>query len=148
MPTVVRIPAQLRVIDCAPPLGHFVRLDRWATGRHGWLGNARALLIEAQEKGRVLVGVFAGQRPSQYQGICVHASLQLPPEAAIAALCLRDGIALSGCGLYIRQFPSFASAAFFSHTGISRLLYAVGERRSDALSQFSARGVEVIRVAA
>lgn len=146
MATVVRIPAQLRVIDCAPPLSKFVRVDRWANGQHGWLGNSRALLIEAQEMGRILVGVFAGQRPTRYQGLCVHANVQMPPEIAIAALCLRDGISLMGCGLYIRQFPSFQSAIFFAHAGINRFFYALGERKSDVLSQFTSRGVQVIRV--
>ncbi len=145
---VHRMPTRFRIIDCAPPLSKFVHSDRWAGGRHGWLGNARALLIEAQENGRILVAVFAGQRPPQYRGLCVHTTFQMPPEIAIAALCLKDGISLMGCGLYVRQFPSFSSAVFFAHTGINRFFYAMGERRSDVVSQFSVRGVELIRVSA
>lgn len=145
---VVRIAAQLRIIDCAPPLSKFVRLDRGAEGEGGWVGRAGALLIEAREPGRVLVGAFAGECPPQFQGLCVHDASGLEPELIIASVCLHEGIVTTGCGLYTRQFPSLKHASFFERAGINRFFYAAGERDGIVVSFLIHKGVSINRVIA
>ncbi len=144
--TVQRLPTRLRVVHSVLPFSNFARLDRHACGQFGWLSSAGALLLEPEEKGRVLLAVFDGQRPFLFRGRSAHHIEGMSPEAAIAAVCLRDGIATMGCGLYTRRFLSFESAGFFSHTGISRFFYATGRRHPDVVSVLVKSGAEVIRV--
>lgn len=135
----------MRLINCFT-LSRFVRLDPGAEGEYGWLSGAGALLIEAQEMGKVLVGVFSGERPPQFRGLCLHTLENMPPEMDIATLCLRDGISLMGCGLYTRQFPSLSSAVFFARAGINRFFYASGDRQESVINFLTGYGVEITRV--
>lgn len=144
--SVVRMPSQLRLASRTPKLGEFVRLDRGAEGEFGWLHRVGALLIEPEEKGKVLVAVFDGPRPFQFRGRSAHEIQEMMPEVALAAVCLRDGIATMGCGLYTRLLPTFQSAVFFSHAGINRFFYAMGKRHSGVIRALESNGAEVIRV--
>jgi len=142
---VSRLPARMRLINCTQLLSKFVRLDRGAGGEFGWLGSARALLIEAQEMGKVLIGVFSGERPPQFRGTSIHDVSGLDPELIIASVCLRDGIPTMGCGLYTRQFPSLAKTVFFAEAGINRFFYATGKRDTMVVDFLVSKGISITR---
>lgn len=145
MGVVLRIPTRLNLI-MPPPLRMFVRLDWGAEGQHGWLRRAEALLIEARERGGVLIGVFIGRQPLQFRGRFLHAPSGFLPETEIARICLRDGIAINECGLYTRNFPSLTNVVFFERAGIDRFFYADGVRSQEVIDFLTAYGKGIVRV--
>ncbi len=145
MGVVVRIQRKLKLI-VPPPHSKCVRLDRGAEGQHGWLGCAEALLIEAQEMGKVLVGVFIGRQPLQFRGRFLHAPNGILPETEIATTCLRCGVALNECGLYTRNFPSLPNVVFFVRAGIDRFFYADGDRPNEVIDFLNAYDIKITRV--
>lgn len=153
---VVRFPTQLRVGYRRMPLANFVWLGRGAEGEHGWLSEARALLIsgeKGEEKGRILLAAFMDKRPLRCNlrdEQCIRVPEAICAEDVIAARAWRTGIPALGCRLYVAVFPCYWCTLFFARTGITSLYFAhLRDERSlpkDELSRFEHGGVEVIRV--
>ncbi|TSC64235.1 MAG: hypothetical protein G01um101491_333 [Parcubacteria group bacterium Gr01-1014_91] len=153
---VVRFPTKFRVIHRRQSLGNSVLLDRGAEGQHGWLSEARAMLISGEngeEKGRILLVAFMDKRPLRCNlkdEQCIRVPSAMCPEDVIAARAWRTGIASLGCRFYSALFPCYWCTLFLARTGITHLYYAhLRDEKSlpeRELSKFEVSGVKVTRV--
>lgn len=154
--TVEKFPTQLRVIHRRWPIEHFVRLDYSAGGEHGWLSEARAILISREagaEKGKILLAAFFDKKPLRCTLVaeqCVRVPRGTCAESVIAARALRTGMQTMGRELFVSVFPRPPWTQFLSRIGITRLYYVHTEDNKSPheseLSVLARAEVEVIRV--
>ncbi len=80
----------------------------------------------------------AGKGPAVYSSI--HA------EAAVIAMCARDGVATKGADIYVTTFPCPTCARSVIEAGFKRMFYKKGYSMLDAEQLLKDEGIEIILV--
>ncbi|MCI5108519.1 MAG: deaminase [Candidatus Pacebacteria bacterium] len=113
----------------------------------------------AVKNGKVILSKFNKQVPSQHMPYAVgdprnasHKGQDLDlftsihAEAGIIAEAAKEGISLSGCDMYVTDFPCPVCAKQIAYSGIKRLYFHKGYAVLDGESILKSNGIEIIQV--